>query len=221
MSVETLVLSGPKGPGLHSVGMHSGGMRDANADPGLAEASAKAEQAARLGLWIFLATVTMLFAAFTSAYLVRRGGTDWFDIPLPSVLWRNTAWLAGSSVALEAAWYGGTRRRRGVAGTAFAMALLLGALFVQGQVLAWNALTATGVLLPSGPHASFIYMLTGAHVAHVIAALGVLTWGAAVTWRGTASRDPVRWSHVMGTCRTFWHFLLGVWMYVFILLSAL
>ena len=38
---------------------------------------ARREDLVRLGLWLFLATVTMLFAAFTSAYIVRRSGHDW------------------------------------------------------------------------------------------------------------------------------------------------
>ena len=37
----------------------------------------------RLGLWMFLGTVTMLFAAFASAFIVRRSGADWEPIPLP------------------------------------------------------------------------------------------------------------------------------------------
>jgi heme/copper-type cytochrome/quinol oxidase subunit 3 len=49
---------------------------------------------AQLGLWIFLATVTMLFAAFASAYPVRSASADWQAIPIPLILWANTAVLA-------------------------------------------------------------------------------------------------------------------------------
>ncbi len=48
---------------------------------------------ALLGLWLFLGTVTMLFAAFTSAYLVRSAGPDWETTPLPAALWINTVVL--------------------------------------------------------------------------------------------------------------------------------
>ena len=61
------------------------------------------EDQVRLGLWMFLGTVTMLFAAFTSAYVVRRSGSDWRQVALPQILWVNTLVLAASSVALEAA----------------------------------------------------------------------------------------------------------------------
>ena len=67
----------------------------------------------RLGLWMFLATVTMLFAAFTSAYIVRRSGSDWRHVALPPILWLNTLILAASSIAVEAAnRYGRCRRWR-------------------------------------------------------------------------------------------------------------
>src|SRR4051794_13804815 len=57
-----------------------------------------------LGLYILLAASTMLFAAFTSAMVVRRGmSDDWVPIHKPAVLWVNTGVLLASSVALELA----------------------------------------------------------------------------------------------------------------------
>jgi cytochrome c oxidase subunit 3 len=196
MSTQTIVMPGPKGPGL------------------------QAQQAARLGLWAFLATVTMLFAAFTSAYIVRQSGDGWSPIALPSILWRNTAILVASSVALEMAWQFGRRGKGSAAGAAFGAALTLGGLFLYGQVLAWQSLRVSGVLLPSSSHGAFVYLMTVAHALHVLAALGVLGWGAAATWRGLAISHAPRWTQIVGTCRTFWHFLLAVWVYLFALVSV-
>src|SRR5687767_12293260 len=58
---------------------------------------------ARLGLWLFLGTITMLFVGFTSAYMVRRASQDWSPIRLPYLIWINTAVLVGSSLTIEAA----------------------------------------------------------------------------------------------------------------------
>src|SRR5437763_3160034 len=56
------------------------------------------------GLFVLLAASTMVFAAFTSAMVVRRGlSSDWVSIHKPPVLWINTAVLLGSSAALEMA----------------------------------------------------------------------------------------------------------------------
>jgi cytochrome c oxidase subunit 3 len=176
------------------------------------------DQQVRLGLWMFLATVTMLFAAFTSAYVVRRSGSDWRHIALPSILWLNSAILAASSVALEAARLNGERERWRPATAAVLVALLLGAGFLAGQVAAWRQLAAAGVYLPTSPHSAFFFMMTGAHAVHVVAALVVLTWGAVATMRG--ARDPRAWASRMGLCRTFWHYLGAAWVLLFLLVSV-
>lgn len=182
--------------------------------------AARREETVRLGLWMFLATVTMLFAAFASAYIVRRAGSDWTRINLPSMLWWNTAVLAASSVALEGGRWLGGRRQWPAAAAVLGLSLLLGAGFLAGQALAWQQLLAAGVYLPASPHSSFFYMMTGAHALHVVAALCVLAWAVGHTWLGLGRRDQHRWTSVVGFTRTFWHFLLGVWVFVLLLLSA-
>jgi len=175
------------------------------------------EDQLRLGLWIFLGTATMLFAAFTSAYIVRRSGSDWRHIALPSLLWLNTLILAASSVALEAGNVAGARAQWSRATSAVGAAVALGVAFVAGQLAAWRQLVAAGVYMPTSPHSSFFYMLTGAHALHVVAALAVLLWGARRTWQG--ARNPHGWAASMELCRTFWHYLGAVWIFLFALVS--
>jgi cytochrome c oxidase subunit 3 len=172
----------------------------------------------RLGLWMFLGTVTMLFAAFTSAYVVRRSGADWQPLRLPPVLWVNTAILLGSSLALEAARRLGPGRHSIPVRVAYLIALTLGIAFLAGQAVAWRQLVAAGLYLPSNPSSSFFFMLTGAHAVHVVAAVGVVAWGTAVTWT-VARRDPVRWSMATDVCCLFSHFLFGVWLYLLALVT--
>ena len=88
----------------------------------------------QLGLWMFLGTVTMLFAAFTSAYLVRRGSLDWQAIVLPPVLWVNTAMLVASSLTLEGSRWAGRRGRVGPARLGMLATIVFGAGFLTGQV---------------------------------------------------------------------------------------
>jgi len=182
-----------------------------------ARAAALREEQVRLGLWMFLATVTMLFAAFTSAYIVRRAGSDWRPVALPSILWWNTLALAASSVSVEYAAYAGNRRRWTLALGAMLVALKLGFVFLGGQVVAWREMMQAGVYLQSNPHSSFFFMMTGAHAAHIAAALAVLAWGAVQTWR--AAREPQGWPAAFALARTFWHFLGFVWVFLFALVS--
>jgi cytochrome c oxidase subunit 3 len=175
------------------------------------------EDQLKLGLWIFLATVTMLFAAFTSAYIVRRSGSDWRHVALPSILWINTLVLGASSAAVEMAQVRGARRRWMSSAAAMLLAFVLGVVFLSGQLAAWRQMVAAGVYLPTSPHSAFFFMMTGAHAMHVVAALAVLGWGTAATLAG--AREPRAWASRMSLCRTFWHFLGGVWLFLFALVS--
>jgi cytochrome c oxidase subunit III len=168
---------------------------------------------ARFGLWLFLGTASMLFVGFTSAYIARRASPDWRPLAPPSILWANTAVLLASSATLEVA------RRRLKRWEPAVVAWLaatgaLGALFVAGQVAAWRLLAARGVLLAANPHHSFFYVLTGLHVVHLV---GALIWCLVVLFKArrlayTPGQDG------LGLFATFWHFLGGLWVYVFLLL---
>ena len=50
-----------------------------------------------------LAMVTMLFAAFTGAYLIRRTGSDWKPVELPGILRWTTFVIVCSSITMELA----------------------------------------------------------------------------------------------------------------------
>jgi cytochrome c oxidase subunit III len=169
---------------------------------------------ARFGLWLFLGTITMLFIGFTSAYLVRRASGQWRALAPPALLWLNTAVLLARSVAAERA----RRRLRSwdLTGARRGMALTgaLGVLFVAGQLAAWRRLAAQGILLASGPHASFFYLLTGLHVLHLV---GGLAWFA-VTFVRLQRMALTPGEDGLGLFATYWHFLGGLWLYLFLLL---
>lgn len=173
----------------------------------------------QLGIWMFLGTVTMLFAAFTSAYLVRRGSLDWTAVTLPSVLWLNTLALVGSTLTLEAARWAARRNRAGAARGAMLATLLLGVGFLVGQLDAWRALADLGVFVPTSPHASFFYILTGVHAVHLSVGLVLLAVALTRLWRASSGELPT-WSVTASTAATFWHFFGGVWLYLFLLLST-
>ncbi|MCI0340042.1 MAG: hypothetical protein L0216_02630 [Planctomycetales bacterium] len=160
-----------------------------------------ATRPAPLGLLGVLATVGMLFAAFTAAYLVRRTAADWRPVALPAIAWANVAVLVSSGAAVEAA-------RRTGRGPWLLAGLGLGVAFLGGQLLAWRDLAGRGVFLATGPHGSFLYVLSAVHGAHVLAGLGALAYAGA---RPAA----------LGTASAFWHFVGGIWLYVLVVVSVL
>jgi cytochrome c oxidase subunit 3 len=156
--------------------------------------------AAETLVFILLASGAMLFAAFTASYLIRRTGSDWGRIALPPLAWATAAVLVASSVTMELA------RRR--ASPWLGATLLLGLLFAAGQAVVWRQMAARGVFLPSSPHASFFYMLTGVHFVHVAAGLVAL-------WAARAGRVRT------GLVAAWWHFVDGLWIYVLLMLWIL
>ena len=170
----------------------------------------------QVGLWAFLGTVTMLFAGFSSAYLVRRSGSDWQAISLPPLLWLNTAVLALSSATLELARYAVLRERLSGARFWFLLTTVLGIGFLAGQVEAWRLLAAQGVFLPTSPHSSFFFVLTTVHGVHLLGGIIALLILLARLWR------PGRQNQIVAfrLCATYWHFVDGLWFYTFLLLIA-
>lgn len=170
---------------------------------------------AELALWVVLATVTMLFAGFTSAYLVRRTASDWVPIYAPPILWLNTLLIVLSSVTLEIS---KSARRAGHAHGAQLWLLasaLLGAAFVAGQIFAWEQLRASGIFLPTSPHSSFFYMLTGVHAAHVLGGLAALLYVLRREWHPPSAVSAVDPTALVAT---YWHFVTGVWLFLYVLL---
>ena len=58
----------------------------------------------RIGMWVSLASIAMLFTSLSSAYVVRSGVmNDWFPIAVPRVMFGSTALIMLSSVSIEIA----------------------------------------------------------------------------------------------------------------------
>jgi cytochrome c oxidase subunit 3 len=173
---------------------------------------------ASTGIWVVLASITMTFAAFTSALIVRQGSAlDWRHLTLPNILYVNTLVLFASSFALEMA----RRRLRVVAGGLKAepgnpswlyAALFLGLLFVVGQYVAWVQLRAQGLYLATNPNSSFFYVLTAVHALHVLGGLGGL-----LRVIRKMSNSTLRKSTLDATAY-YWHFMDGLWVYLLVLL---
>jgi cytochrome c oxidase subunit 3 len=174
---------------------------------------------ASTGIWVVMYAITMTFAALTSALIVRKGSSfDWQSFTLPSILYLNTALLLGSSVTLQ------TARRRvatfmgGIANPGESPArwlyitLVFGLLFVIGQYVAWARLSAEGFYLATNPSSSFFYLLTAAHVLHVLGGLAGLLYVI-----GKLRKSELRRSTLDAASR-YWHFVDLLWVYLLVLL---
>ncbi|EPE95468.1 cytochrome c oxidase subunit 3 [Rhizobium grahamii] len=174
---------------------------------------------AKIGLGIFLAVVGALFSLLASAYLARMSGADWWAVPIPRLLWANTAVLIASCAALQ--WTVVQARRGADDGVRLGLdaALATAVLFLAGQIVAWLQLVAAGYVLADNPANSFFYMLTGLHGLHILGGLAVLARTRVRLLAGT-SMAPARLRLGIELCATYWHFMLVVWLLLFALFTG-
>jgi cytochrome c oxidase subunit III len=173
--------------------------------------------AAKIGLGVFLAVAGALFTLFISAYSMRMGMVDWRALPVPKLLWFNTAVLVLSSAALQ--WAHVAARRNDIDGVI--LGLLAGGAsavtFLVGQLLAWQQLRVAGYFVASNPANSFFYLITAVHGLHLMGGLVALGRTTAKVWHGAAIAEA-RLS--VELCAIYWHFLLLVWLVLLGLLTG-
>ena len=221
--MATTVHEPPKSPAdcLPGQGSGNGGWRNlVPADGEMRRVKDYSPRPASTGIWVGLASITMTFAAFTSALVVRQGSpnADWRHIALPPVLYLNTFVIIASSVTLEiarrrvATFMGGLKDRVEKPARWLYATLLLGVLFVAGQTYAWLQLKAQGFGIATNVSYSFFYVLTVAHALHLLGGLGGLTRVIA-----KLNKSALRRSTLDATSR-YWHFMGILWVYLLFLL---
>ena len=140
-------------------------------DPPKRESERNLSSLYTMGILVGLAIVTMTFIALVLAFILRsEGKRTGSPSGLPSVLWFSSAILILSSVTLETARRRLVRHDRPAFHRLAIYAVLLGVLFLAGQVSAWFQLFASGVVLAGNPHSGFIVFFTGIHGAHIFSA---------------------------------------------------
>src|SRR5437870_3858753 len=160
----------------------------------------------------------MMFAAFTSALIVRKASQDWHTFTLPSILYFNTLLLIASSATLEvsrrrvATFMGGVKSQVASPARWLYITLFLGLLFVAGQYVGWSQLRAEGLYLATNPSSSFFYVLTATHALHVLGGLAGL-----LRVVRKLSQRVLRRSTLDATAY-YWHFMDVLWLYLLFLL---
>jgi cytochrome c oxidase subunit 3 len=191
----------------------------------------------RLGLFFALGAVVMFFVGLVSVFFHAQTDThvdaynriinNWLPATIPPILWLNTAVLLLSSVTIEIArrhmfheidameeWFGLGKPTSRRALPWLIATLVLGSLFLTGQIVAWHQLALQRVAFnSSGAHA--FYIITCAHAIHLAVGLAGIT--AAIvglfTFRSVENRQ------IMVDCTAwYWHSMGALWLCLFVLL---
>ncbi len=169
----------------------------------------------KFALWLFIITVVMIFAALTSAYIVRQAEGNWLVFELPAAMWVTTGVILLSSVTMHWAYLAAKKDELSQVKLALGITTALGILFLIGQFYVWGILVDHNVFFVGNPSGSFLYVLSGLHGLHLVSGIIFL-----IIVLISALRYKVHAKNLnqIQMCATYWHFLDGLWIYLFIFL---
>lgn len=195
-------------------------------------------QRLRLGLFFVLSAVFMFFVAVVSVFFVSQSSghfdanarfiNEWLPTSIPPILWLNTAILLLSSLTIEIGrrhmfrevhvmdeWLGLGKPTSKRAMPWVAVTIVLGSVFVVGQLMAWHQLAATRVRMNTSPSLQSFYLITGVHGFHLI--VGVLALVGALIGLFISRQMESRQIYV-DLAAWYWHSMGVLWVALFALL---
>ena len=167
----------------------------------------------KFALMVACASITMMFAAFTSAYIVRQAQGNWLEFKLPSVFFMSTVVILFSSLTLHASYLSFKRGNERAYKLLLVLSLILGFGFVGMQYQGWLALQAIGIELTTNPSGSFVYVISGVHAAHVLGGIAALAVACLHAFGLPYKVTPQRKLRFEMTL-IYWHFVDLLWVYL-------
>lgn len=169
----------------------------------------------QFALWVGIASIIMMFGAFTSACIVRRAQGFWVDYKLPDIFFVNTLVILASSLTIQISFNAFKKGNERVYKSMMAVTFLLGLLFVVFQYQGWLALNGLGLSFTTNPSTSFLYVISGLHALHLIGGLSALSVALIHAFH-LPFKPTIRRQTRFKLVLTYWHFVDILWVYLLI-----
>ena len=176
----------------------------------------------RFVLWLFIVSSIMAFGSFTSAYIVRQGQGNWFQISLPIPFLINCFTAIAGSAAMIWSYKLAKKDEIDRLKIALGITFLISLVFIAIQIIGWNDLVKEGIYFstigsdetqPSKISGSFLYVISGLHLLHIVVASFYLL----IIWVKSLQLK-VHKMNLLGIsmCATFYHFTGIMWIYLYL-----
>lgn len=176
------------------------------------------ERSRKFLMGLAILSMTMIFAALTSALLVRKNSGNWFQFDIPEAFTFSTWTILASSITLILAVVFTRKGKSGIASLFIFGTLALGIAFLFLQFEGYKALIANDIYFvdKESISGSFFYAITGMHLLHLIGGLFALLVTAIRSAIGKYTPNKYLG---LKLCSIYWHFLGVLWVYLFLFLS--
>ena len=169
----------------------------------------------KFAMWLFIVSVVMIFAGLTSAFIVRQSEGNWLQYDLPNIFWFTSGIIILSSAFMYWSVRSAKKDQLDQLKMALGVTTVLGVLFLIGQWYSWVALVDMDVYFVGNPAGSFLYVLTGLHAIHLISGVIFLIIVLISSFKYRIHSKSLTQLEI---CATYWHFLGGLWLYLFMFL---
>lgn len=166
-------------------------------------------------LYIAMASIAMMFAGLTSAYIVRKAQPNWRAYELPTVFWISTVVIILSSITVALALRAFkakqlSRYRWLIIGT-----FILGIGFGVLQYIGFSQLyhLPAPVRVDGNPSESFLFIIWGLHLVHIAGGVVALL---IVFLRSFSKNILDSKSTGVAIVANYWHFVDILWIYLFL-----
>ncbi len=181
-------------------------------------------------LGLLLAGVTSLFLGFCGSYMYNRLQQGLQPVSLPILFYTNSLFLIGSSFTLVYAKKAYENDETERYKKALLATLILSLVFLTAQIFAWQELISNNVKINHSTLASYLYMISGVHFAHVLIGIPFLISFLYVA--NTKMKHPVsvllyfsdlEKKRSLNLLNIYWHYLDVLWLclVVFFLINFL
>jgi cytochrome c oxidase subunit III len=169
-------------------------------------------------LWVAIASIVMMFAGLTSAFIVKANQTNFKLITIPKVFWISTAVILISSITLQAGLRAFKQRAMSQYRVLMAVTLILGVVFVILQWMGFDELWATGITFQGSGAGQFLYVIFGLHAIHVVGGVIVLI---VMLLKAFSAKVKLYSSVPLEVTATYWHFVDLLWIYLLVFFMVL